>query len=28
MNMQIGSPLHATHPLLCWAHDCGSSQIG
>ena len=28
MDMQIGSPLHATHPLLCWAHDCGSSQIG
>ena len=28
MDMQIGSPLHASHQSLCWAHDCGSSQIG
>ena len=27
MNVQVGSPLHASHPSLCWAHDCGSSQI-
>jgi hypothetical protein len=28
MNMQIGSPLHASRSSLCWAHDGRSSQIG
>jgi len=28
MDVQIGSPLQASHPSLCWAHEGRSSQIG
>ena len=28
MDVQVGSPLQASHPSLCWAHDGRSSQIG